>query len=340
MLILPQQALNSWNKAFTRKDFPYSHLSVPGFPDLPVMSPTDQVSWHKARGKMKPLPTIGIDLQTFFMEFYIWSFSLSTWKMIFSNQIQIYFGKLQWFPKDVFFGNRKDSHSSLTKPLFSCQASWSVISTWILPTTPAEKNGTSSITTPNNVKSSFFGPRFRAFPAFFIQCQTCPTCPSHQQNLAKKSTGFLVDLKRSWIQFLASFLLRVFFAWKSKGPNPQGHVLQGTTGPTKGCFNLGWWAAWSLKFPSVFLRGLTSNQSDWHLGTGNHSSRMITNEVIPCGGAWEKLIKIAFFDLFWFRKHFLQNVRCPKSFKGFNQILVLSGWVVIKFATIDSAYLR
>ena len=30
MLILPQQALNSWNKAFRRKDFPYSHLSVPG----------------------------------------------------------------------------------------------------------------------------------------------------------------------------------------------------------------------------------------------------------------------------------------------------------------------
>ena len=107
MLILSQQALNSWNKAFRRKDFPTATFGCLFFPDLPVMSPTDQVSWDKARGKMKPLPTIGIDLQTFFMEFYLWSFSLSTSKMIFSNQIQIYFGELQWFPKDVFLEIRR-----------------------------------------------------------------------------------------------------------------------------------------------------------------------------------------------------------------------------------------
>lgn len=142
------------------------------------MTPTDQVSWHEVTGKMKPLPSIGIVLQTFFMEFYLWSSSLPKAKMkCFKSSPNL----LWWITIFPFLERRRIPKSYLTKVLFFVLLPGFMINNFDLnhSDNPPEKNGTSPIhNAPNNAKSSSFGPRFQDFPAFFIRCQTCPACPS------------------------------------------------------------------------------------------------------------------------------------------------------------------
>lgn len=183
------------------------------------MTPTDQVSWHEVTGKMKPLPSIGIVLQTFFMEFYLWSSSLPKAKMkCFKSSPNL----LWWITIFPFFW-KEEGFPSLTWPkfcfLFSCRALWSIILTWIIPTTPRKKmehhQSTTLQTMPNLL---LLGPDSRISQHFSSDVKHVQHV--HQQNPAKKSMGFLVDLNRSWIQLRRSFLLRGFVPWKSKGPNP------------------------------------------------------------------------------------------------------------------------